>query len=107
MAYYKTKTPRISFVPSGELRALLLQISELSGKSMASVCAGLMEETVPVLEQMLLAYRELAKTPDAMREVIESLGERGRADIDAVLAEAAQGKFDLPDQDGRRRRGKS
>lgn len=101
----KTKNPRIQFVPSDELLALVKRISDISGQSRASICAEILDEVVPVLRQQLDAFEKLAAAPEQARELLARQAADAHRDIDAAVAAAMQRDLDLPHVDGRKKRG--
>jgi len=88
MATRPTKNPRIAFVPSDRLDAVIRELSEASGKSRASIVSGLMDEIAPVLQGQLDAFRKIAAQPDEAKKIIEGYANEGMAQI-------AQAQLDL------------
>ena len=103
MAYRRTKNPRIQFVPSDDLLALVNRIAKVSGQSRASICAEMLEEVVPVLRQQLDAFEKLAALPEQARELLARQADDAHRDIDAAVAAAMQRDLELPHVDGRKK----
>lgn len=91
-----TKNRRISFVPSDQLQTLVLRISELSGDSRASICAQLLDDVVPVMQEQLDALEKLRAVPEKAREHLTQLAAAAHQGIDQALLE-------LPTVDRRRK----
>jgi hypothetical protein len=68
-----TRVQRIAITPSVELRALLLELSEVSGQSLSSVASEMLEDVAPVMRSQLEAMKLVAATPHLAREHIRSL----------------------------------
>lgn len=68
-----TKVQRIAITPSVELRALLVELSEVSGQSLSSVASEMLEDVAPVMRDQLEAMKRVAATPDRAREHILAL----------------------------------
>ena len=82
-----TKVPRIAFVPSPELRALLEEISEASGRPVASIASELLDDIVPVLRETLDAMKAVASQPERAQELVNQFAVRavqqvGQATLD-------------------------
>jgi len=88
----KTRNPRIAFVPSDRLRAVMERLAAASGKSMASIAAGLLDEAAPVLDDQLRAFEEIRARPDKAREVLDGFIVKQRAVIDQAVLD-----LDAPD----------
>ncbi len=97
------KNPRICLVPSDELRVVVLRLSEASGESMASVCASLLEESVPVLREMLAAFDAINANSDRARELLNEYGSAMKVAIDDALRSTNQSELSLPAVDHRRK----
>jgi hypothetical protein len=93
---YKTKNPRISFVPSDQVAALVARIADVSGQSRASICAEILNDVAPVMQEQLGALEKLRDVPEKAREHLENLAAASRQDIDQALLE-------LPAVDHRRK----
>lgn len=87
MASRKTKNPRISFVPSDEVLRLVSDLAGVSGQSMASIVAELMNDLAPVLSQQLEAFRAIASRPEEARSHIEALAAQSVAQINQLAME--------------------
>jgi hypothetical protein len=98
MAYRKTKNPRISFVPSDAVEALVKELADASGVSRASIVAELMGEMEPVIRGQIEAFRKIAARPEEARQHIQDLA-------NATTANIAQAMLDLdePKQPRKRR----
>jgi len=100
MAYRPTKNPRIAFVPSDAVLAVVAEMAEASGQSRASVVAELMDDLAPVIRGQIEAHRKLAGRPEEARQHVQELIDQSRAQI-------AQTELDLgkPKQPRRKRKG--
>ncbi len=98
MAYRKTRNPRIAFVPTDAVLAILTEMSEVSGQTRASVVAELMDDLAPVIRGQIEAQRKLAGRPEEARQHVQGLIDQSRAQI-------AQAELDLgkPKQTRKRR----
>lgn len=97
MQVMSTKNPRISFVPSDEVRALLMRLSAASGRSMASFAAEILQEVAPVMREQLDALEAVQRAPEKAREILRDRAQEAHRRIDqAVLS--------LERPDGRRTR---
>ncbi len=81
MAYRKTKNLRISFVPSDEVNALVVELAVAADQSRASIVAGLMDEIAPVIRGQLEAFRKIAARPDEARQYVQELANQSMATI--------------------------
>lgn len=81
----KTRNPRIAFVPSDRVRSVLERLSAVSGQSMASIAAGLLDEAAPVLDDQLRAFEQINARPDKAREVLDGFIAKQRAVIDQAV----------------------
>lgn len=88
MAYRTTKNPRIAFVPSDAVLALLTDLSESSGRSKASLVAELMHDLAPVIKGQVDAHRKLAARPEEARQHVQDL-------LDDTNAQLAQVQLEL------------
>lgn len=70
MANSKTRVPRIAFTPTEELRALLLELSGITGKSMSAIAREWLEEIRPVIQDTLDTFRKLEQAPERAREIV-------------------------------------
>lgn len=85
MASRKTKNPRISFVPSDQVSAVLAAISAVNGKSRARQVSELMTALAPVLLETLKAEQKLKDRPEEARAHIEALAANSHARIDQAV----------------------
>lgn len=92
----KTRNPRIAFVPSDQVAALVARISELSCESRASICSQLLDDIAPVMQQQLDALERLREVPEKAREHLAQLAVASHQSIDQALLE-------LPSVDHRRK----
>ena len=81
MAYRKTVRPRIAFVPSERVDLLLRELSELSGQSMSSLAAEMLDEVAPVIRGQLDALKALQATPEKAREYVQDYANRAVIEI--------------------------
>lgn len=81
----KHKNPRIAFVPSDHLLTVITQLSELSGKSKASIVSEIMDEAATVMSGQLAAYRQIAAAPEKAREVLQQYANDAVAQIAQVV----------------------
>lgn len=70
MANTKTRVQRIAFTPTEEMRALLLELSDLTGKSMSSIAREWLEEIRPVIQETLDTFKRLEAAPERAREIV-------------------------------------
>lgn len=70
MTNAKTKVQRIAFTPTEELRALLLELSGITGKSMSAIAREWLEEIRPVMQDTLDTFRKLEQAPERAREIV-------------------------------------
>lgn len=91
-----TKNPRINFVPTDVVLALVKRISELTGQSKASICSEMLDNVAPVMAQQLDALEKLREMPERAREHLEELAAAAHRDIDQAMLE-------LPSVDRRRK----
>ena len=89
MAARPTKNPRIAFVPSDQVHALVRRLSEASGQSRASIVSELMDDIAPVIQGQLEAFERIAARPDQAREHVQAFANEATAMI-------AQAMLDLP-----------
>ena len=92
-----TKVPRIAFVPSPEVRALLEEISEASGRPVASIASEILDDVVPVLQEALAAMKAVAAQPERARELVNEFAVRavqqvGQATLDFEAEQAKKRK---------------
>jgi hypothetical protein len=81
-----TKNPRIAFVPSDAVQALVERLSELSGESRAGIVAGFMDEIEPVIRGQIEAFEKIASRPEeARQQVVEYANEAAAMIAQAVL----------------------
>jgi len=99
MATRPTKNPRIAFVPSDAVHALVGELAETSGKSRASIVSELMDDIAPVIQGQLDAMRKIANRPEEAREHIRDLANES-------LATIAQVQMDLDTPQPRKRKQK-
>lgn len=97
MAVRPTKNPRIAFVPSDAVHAIVRELSNLSGESRAAIVSGYMDELEPVIRGQLEAFRKIADHPQEVREYVKDLADSARAKI-------AQAELDLDKPKQRRKR---
>ena len=76
-----TKLPRICFVPSAHVRALLEQVSTLTGQSMASLASEMLDEVAPVVQGQIDALMALKATPDKARQYVQDYATKAIHDI--------------------------
>jgi len=81
MASRKTVRPRIQFVPSARVESLLKELSELSGRSMASLAAEMLDEVSPVIQGQLEAMRAIAATPEKAKQYVQDYANRAVIEI--------------------------
>lgn len=72
MTNAKTKVQRIAFTPTEELRALLLGLSGMTGKSMSAIAREWLEEIRPVMQDTFDTLRELEQAPERAREIVHA-----------------------------------
>jgi hypothetical protein len=82
-----TARPRIQFVPTERTRALLDQISGLTGQSVASLAAEILDEAAPVIQGQLEAIRKIAGRPHEAKQYFEEYAAKATADIAQVTME--------------------
>jgi hypothetical protein len=82
MATRPTKNPRIAFVPSDAVHAILVELSELSKESRSALVSGYMDDLVPVIRGQLEAFRKIAAHPEEVRQYVHDLADEARAQID-------------------------
>jgi uncharacterized protein YbjQ (UPF0145 family) len=81
-----TKNPRIAFVPSDAVHALVGQLSELSGESRAGIVSDFMDQMEPVIRGQIEAFRKIAARPEEARQYVQDLANESTAMIaQAVL----------------------
>lgn len=93
MTNAKTKVQRIAFTPTEELRALLLELSGITGKSMSAIAREWLEEIRPVMQDTLETFRKLEQAPDRAREIVleravQAQRQIGQAVIDFDVTDA-------------------
>ncbi len=66
-----TKVPRINVTPTPELRALLVELHQVSGKSLSAIAAELLEEIAPVLRMQIEAMKAIQSAPEQARQIIQ------------------------------------
>lgn len=81
MATRPTKNPRIAFVPSDAVHALMEQVSKLSGQSKASLISELMDEVAPVIQGQIDALTALAASPGKAKEYVQDYAMKAMHDI--------------------------
>jgi hypothetical protein len=81
MATRPTKNPRVAFVPSDAVHALLIKVSELSGQSKASVVSELMDEVAPVVQGQIDALLALKATPERAKQFVQDYAMRAMSEI--------------------------
>ena len=81
MATRPTKNPRIAFVPSDAVHALMEQVSKLSGQSKASIVSELMDEVAPVVQGQIDALMALAASPDKAKQYVQDYAMKAMHDI--------------------------
>lgn len=95
-----TRNPRIAFAPSDEVAALLKELSQLSGRTMAWHVQDMLSDLVPVYRAQIDAIRLIANRPEEVREHI-------RAKANEATATIAQALLDLDEpkqKPGRKRK---
>ncbi len=86
MTYRRTRNPRIAFVSSDDVAALLIELSELSGETKASLVGAMLEDLVPVYRGQIEAMRKIANRPQDAQEHIRDLANQASTTIaQAVL----------------------
>lgn len=70
------KNPRIAFVPSDEVRALLEDIAQLTGRPMASIASEILDDVAPTLRDTLAAMRTVQAQPEKARELVNEFAVR-------------------------------
>lgn len=95
-----TKSPRIAFVPSAEVRALLEEISALNGQPIASIASEMLDEVAPVFRDMVQALRQLHQQPEKARELVNDYAVRAIQQVGQATLEFER------DQRKRKRKGK-
>ncbi len=93
MTNAKTRVQRIAFTPTEELRALLLDLSGMTGKSMSAIAREWLEEIRPVMQDTLDTLRKLEQAPERAREIVHERAAQahqqiGQAVIDFEAADA-------------------
>lgn len=68
-----TRVQRIAITPSAELRALLTEIAQVSGKSLSFIASDMLEDVAPVMRAQLEAMKLVIATPERAREHILAL----------------------------------
>lgn len=89
MATRPTKNPRIAFVPSDAVHALMEQVSKLSGQSKASIVSELMDEIAPVVQGQIDALKSLAASPEKARQYVQDYAAKATADIAQISMDFA------------------
>jgi predicted DNA-binding protein len=78
-------TFRFSVPLSDELKSLLDELSALSGQPRSDLASDLLESTIPVLRDMLEAFRKIAEAKDdglqAVRKVVNDYAKQTLGDI--------------------------
>jgi hypothetical protein len=98
MATRPTKNPRIAFVPSDAVHALVRELSEASGESRAAIVSSLMDDVEPVIRGQLEAFRKIAARPEEARQHIQDLANETTAKIAQAMLD-----LDEPKQPRKRR----
>ena len=100
MAARPTKNPRIAFVPSDVVHALVRRVSDMSGKSRASIVAEILDDVAPVLQGQLDAMEKIAGKPEEARALVAAYANE-------AIATIAQAQLDLDEpkqKPGRKRK---
>lgn len=87
MGKHKTKNPRIAFVPSDHVLALVTKLSQVSGQPKASIVSELMDDIAPVLSQQIEVFSAMLSKPEKAREHLVALAAQATAQIDQVVME--------------------
>jgi hypothetical protein len=99
-----TKNPRIQFVPSDVVHALVRRLAAASGQSRASIVSELMDDIAPVIQGQLEALEKIAARPDEVRAHVEALTASSEAQIAQLRMEFARSGVRGPDRKKRARR---
>lgn len=78
------KAHRIQITPSDRTRAILLRYKALTGKSMAGMISELLDESAPVLLEILDIHERLKNKPTMEKQAILEFAQSGRQKIDEV-----------------------
>lgn len=76
-----TRVQRVAFVPSPQVRALLEEVSALSGQSMGSLVSEMMDEVAPVVQGQLDALKALAANPQKAKQYVQDYATKAIHDI--------------------------
>lgn len=84
-----TRVQRVAFVPSPHVRALLEEVSALSGQSMGSLVSEMMDEVAPVVRGQLDALKSLAANPEKARQYVQDYATQAVHDIAQISMDFA------------------
>lgn len=93
-----TRNPRIQFVPSDELSALLRELSQLSGHTMAWHVGDMCNDLVPIYRGQIDAMKKIANRPEEAREYVREKANEATATIAQVMLD-----LDKPKQPRKRK----
>jgi len=78
------KAKRIQITPSDRTRAILLRYKALTGKTMAGMISELLDESAPVLLEILDIHERLKKKPTMQKEAILQFAKQGHEKISEI-----------------------
>lgn len=79
-----TRNPRIAFAPSDDVAALLRELSQLTGRTMAWHVGDMLTDLVPLYRGQIEAMRTLKDRPELAREFINEKANEAIATIAQV-----------------------
>lgn len=79
------KNTRILVTPTAVSYGLISEIARLSGKPVAGVVRGLLQELEPALTLLVEAHRGLSEHPEKAREIVLDMAAKGNQQIDQAV----------------------
>lgn len=79
-----TKAKRIQITPSDRTRAILVRYQELTGKSMGGMIAELLDQSAPVLLEILEIHERYKNKPTMAKEAILGFAKSGHDKINEI-----------------------